>query len=99
MRNKLLITFAALLLAVTGAFAQKNNQRETIVLEAELTCDHCVRQVTENIPFEKGVKDIEIDFEGQKVTVIYDKTKTDPQKILKAFERIKIPAKLPEKKE
>ena len=45
----------------------------------------CVRKITENISFEKGVKDLEISLEDKEVTVTYDPAKTDPDRLAEAI--------------
>ena len=49
-----------------------------------------------NIAFEKGVKDLVCDLDTKTVTVTYDANKTDVPTLLKAFEKIKKPAKVKE---
>ena len=68
-------------------------KKETVVLSCDLHCQGCCDKVMKNIAFEKGVKDIVCDLEKKTVTVTFDPRKTDVPTLLKAFERIKKPAK------
>ncbi len=51
-------------------------------------CKKCVRKVEDNIGFEKGVTDLKIDLKNRRVTVIFEKGKTDTEKLLDAFRKI-----------
>ena len=73
--------------------SQKPANKETVVLSCDLHCQGCCDKVMKNIAFEKGVKDIVCDLRTKTVTVTFDPRKTDVPTLLKAFERIKKPAK------
>ena len=67
--------------------------KQTVVLSVDLHCQGCIDKIMKNIAFEKGVKDIVCDLKTKTVTVTYDTRKTDLQTLLKAFDKIKKPAK------
>lgn len=80
----------AIILFSTAAFAEKQNVKkvETIVFNVSMDCQGCVNRINKNIPFEKGVKDFQIDFDNLKVSLTY-KTKTTNKEILKkALEKL-----------
>ena len=82
-----------------GVFADKKEQskpakKETVVLSCDLHCQGCCDKIMKNIAFEKGVKDIVCDLEKKTVAVTFDPRKTDVETLLKAFEKIKKPAKV-----
>jgi len=74
-------------MAAADASAQKKNT-ETVVFDTSITCNNCKKKLEENIPFEKGIKDMKVDVETKKVTVTYDPAKTDPEKIRAAIEKL-----------
>lgn len=77
-------------------FAQKKESKSEIVYfyVNELTCGHCKATVERAIPFEKGVTDLQCDLPSKMVAVRFDATKTDTIKLKRAFEKIKMPAKV-----
>ena len=75
-------------------FAKANKQ--VVVLSCDIHCQGCIDKIMKNIAFEKGVKDLVCDLDTKTVTVTYDANKTDVPTLLKAFEKIKKPAKVKE---
>ncbi len=67
---------------------QKANKTETVVFETSMHCDKCVKKITENVSFEKGVKDLKADLSSKTVTVKYDPSKTDKSKLAAAIKRL-----------
>jgi len=70
--------------------------KQVVVLTCELHCQGCCDKIMKNIAFEKGVKDLVCDLNGQTVTVTYDANKTDVPTLLNAFAKIGKPAKVEE---
>jgi len=81
----------AIILFTTAAFAQKQEVKkiETVVFNVEMDCQGCVKKIEKNMPFEKGVKDLKIDFENQKVTLTYKTKATTKEALKKAIEKMK----------
>ena len=63
-----------------------------VTTEPQMSCSNCENKIKKNIRFEKGVHQISTDLKGQVVTIEYDADKTDDDKIIKAFEKIKYKA-------
>jgi len=80
----------AIILFTTAAFAQKQEVKkvETVVFKVEMDCQGCVRKIEKNIPFEKGVKDLKVDFKNQKVTVTFKTKATSKEKLAKAIKKL-----------
>ena len=74
----------------------KQSNKQTVVLHCDLHCQGCCDKIMKNIAFEKGVKDIVCDLDTKTVTVTFDANKTDVPTLLKAFDKIKKPAKVKE---
>ena len=70
----------------------------TTVFVTDIDCQGCAKKVTNTIPYEKGVKDVQVDVATKTVTVTYDSTKTTEEALVKAFAKIKIKAE-PKKEE
>lgn len=96
MKKLVLLTFA-LFLAV---LVQAQTKKEVVfTTEPEIHCESCVKKIKDNLRFEKGVKAINPDLNTKLVTVQYDSEKTDIDKLIKAFARIKYKATVIEPKE
>lgn len=91
--------FAILLgMAVATAQAQKV-EIKTVTYEVNMHCQSCKAKIERDIVFEKGVKEVEATLDKKLVTVKYDATKTDPEKIAKAIEKLGYKAKVLETKQ
>lgn len=86
--KKLALTFAIVLLAISTAFAGSKKDIRTVTFDTFLHCKECVRKVQENIAFEKGVKGLEVSLENQKIVIDYDSSKTSPEALKKAIEKL-----------
>jgi len=80
----------AIILFTSAAFAQKQEVKkiETVVFNVGMDCQGCVKKIEKNIPFEKGVKDLKIDFENKKVTLKYKTKSTTKEALKKAIEKL-----------
>ena len=73
---------------------KKGGDKKSVVVEfvTDIDCAGCAKKVTNTIPYEKGVKDVQVDVPTKTVTVTYDPTKTNNETLVKAFAKIKIKA-------
>ncbi|MCQ2153268.1 MAG: heavy-metal-associated domain-containing protein [Bacteroidales bacterium] len=58
------------------------------VFVTNIHCEKCAEKVMENISFEKGVKDLDVDVESKKVTVTFNTDRTDTVALRKAINRL-----------
>ncbi|HET9439432.1 MAG TPA: cation transporter [Longimicrobiales bacterium] len=49
-----------------------------------MSCDHCVRAVTQALQNTDGVRSAHVDLKGARATVEYDEGKTNPQALASA---------------
>lgn len=79
-----------MLLIGSDAVAQKEAKKKEAqtTFAVKIMCDNCIKNIKKNIAYEKGVKNLKIDSENQKVTVIYNPRKTNPEKLIEAFKKI-----------
>ena len=94
-------TFAmvVLLLGISTTTLQAQKvETKTVTYEVNMHCQSCKAKIERDIVFEKGVKEVEATLDKKLVTVKYDATKTDPQKIAKAIEKLGYTAKVVEPK-
>lgn len=79
---------------VAEASAQKKNSAtiKTTVFVTDIDCEHCAKKITNTIPYEKGVKDVQVDVPTKQVTVTYDTKKCNEESLMKAFAKVKVKA-------
>lgn len=79
----------------TYASMQKSSKKKAeikeVVFNVGLHCENCVKKVTENISFEKGVKDLKVSLENQTVTVKFDAAKTSEETLKAAIQKLGYP--------
>lgn len=95
MKSKLFIVIA-LLVGFTAANAQgksaaksKNaNVAKVMYHISNMHGDHCKQIIEKKLPFERGVKDLVFDLEGQNLTIVYQSQRTTPENLQKALEKM-----------
>ncbi len=63
----------------------KDIKTVVVTTQPQMHCESCEKKITGNLRFEKGVKQIECDIEGQRVTITYDADKTNSDAIIQSF--------------
>ncbi|MCC8019704.1 MAG: heavy-metal-associated domain-containing protein [Rikenellaceae bacterium] len=91
--KKLVIIIALALFAAGGLNAAPESQQgkkntETVVYDVNVHCHNCKAIIERHIPFERGIKDMDVDLDGQRVTVKYDPRKNDPDAIAEAIRQL-----------
>lgn len=76
------------LIMPTTASASDKGELVTVVYSVGLHCNNCKKKVENNIAFEKGVKDLQVNLEDKTVTVTFRTDKTDSEKIKEAIEKL-----------
>ena len=95
--KKIILMCLVALFSVGIANAQepkKGDKKKSVTVEfvTDIDCAGCAKKVTNTIPYEKGVKDVQVDVPTKTVTVTYDPAKTNNETLVKAFAKIKIKA-------
>ncbi|MCT4644118.1 MAG: heavy-metal-associated domain-containing protein [Carboxylicivirga sp.] len=86
---KKILVLVVMALMVVNIYADNNKKKVAeVTYKVEMDCQSCVNKITKNIPFEKGIKDLEVDFKAQTVTVKYREDKTNKENIVKAFKKL-----------
>lgn len=67
---------------------KKKDKWETVVFATSMHCEQCVKKMEANLPFEKGVKDLDVSLEDKTVTFKFDPLKTDRKKLAEAIIRL-----------
>ena len=95
MKKILFVCLMAALGLGTGSAAAKDAKKAstvTTVFKTNIDCEHCAKRIMDNIPFEKGVKDVKVDVPSKEVTVVYDASKNDAEGLVKGFAKIRVKA-------
>lgn len=95
MKKIILMCLVALFcVGIANAQEPKKGEKQTVttVFVTDIDCAGCAKKVTNTIPYERGVKDVQVDVESKTVTVKYDPAKTNDETLVKAFTKIKIKA-------
>ena len=100
--KKLLLIIAALLISVVSYSASAKPKTEkqivTTVIQTNITCESCKKKIMNTIPYENGIKDVQVDVPAKRVTVTYDASKNSEESLIEAFAKIKVKAvKIPQK--
>lgn len=79
--------------AETGSVVSQDKKKdvkkqETVTFKATIQCKSCVKKITENISFEKGVKDLKVNLEEKLVTITYDPSKTSEETLASAIKKL-----------
>ena len=88
----LVVALLAMLVGVAVAAPKQKAEKKiaTVVFTTDLDCHHCAQKVMNSIPYEKGIKDVQVDVPTKTVTVKYDEAKNSIESLTKAFESIKV---------
>ncbi len=80
-------------LASNPLFAE-NKKEKTVVFMVNMDCHGCKVKIEDNIPYEKGIKDLKVNLDEKIVTITYRIDKTNDIEIIKAFAKIGYEAKI-----
>lgn len=97
--KKFMTIMAALMMAAsfsgtTEAFAAETAavapaaKTQTAKFSVSMHCKNCVKKITENMSFEKGVKDLKVDLPSKTVTITFDPKKTTVEKLHAALKKL-----------
>jgi len=94
MKKSALFVCVLVLLFVVATSSKPKHVRKTVVYSSSIDCKNCETKVMDNISFEKGVKDVEVDLGKRTVTVVFDETRTDTLTLAKAIRKLGYSAKV-----
>lgn len=63
------------------------SQADTIKIKTSAVCKTCKKTIEESLSFEKGIKKSSLDLESKVIKVIYNPSKTNPEKIRRAVSK------------
>lgn len=65
---------------------KKKKNTEEVTFKVSMSCNNCKQKIEKNLPWEKGVKDMEVDLATKTVKLKFDSKKTSTDKLKKAIE-------------
>jgi periplasmic mercuric ion binding protein len=75
-----------LAIAVTGVFAQAKSAE--VKIKTSAVCETCKETIEHELSFETGVKKVTLDLDTKVVSVVYNPSKTDENKIRLALTKV-----------
>ncbi|MDR0694213.1 MAG: heavy-metal-associated domain-containing protein [Prevotellaceae bacterium] len=86
------IIFCSLFLFAAAGYGQapsklKKNEAEVTFI-VNMSCHHCKNKIENAVPHEKGVVDMKVTLDTKEVWIKFDTTKTNKEKLVKAFEKL-----------
>ncbi len=82
------LIYAAALAALFASSALAETKEAVYTVNPQMSCQNCENKIKSNLRFEKGIKKIETSLKDQTVTVTYDDTKIDSDKIVAGFKKV-----------
>ena len=86
----MILAMLAMVAGIATAAPKAEKKIATVVFTTDLDCHHCAQKVLNTIPYEKGIKDVQVDVPTKTVTVKFDESKNSTESLTKAFESIKV---------
>ena len=86
----MILAMLAMVAGIATAAPKAEKKIATVVFTTDLDCHHCAQKVLNTIPYEKGIKDVQVDVPTKTVTVKFDEAKNSVESLTKAFESIKV---------
>ena len=102
MKKATIILAAAIFLAMPADKASakpKEQKKQEVTFLTTMHCDKCAGKISENVSFEKGVKDLKTDTPSKTVKIVFDPSKTDTIKLATAIRKLGYKAKVIEFKD
>lgn len=92
--KKTLSLLLMLILGISVSTARVPKSKIVVqVFKTDIRCENCKKKIMDNAAvFGAGVKDIKVNVASKEVTITYDTRKTSAEKLVKAFEQLKIKA-------
>lgn len=84
---KQLVMLFMLVLGIASISTAQKTGNKVVCFKSDMTCDHCQSTLTEHLKFEKGVKDLKIDYVSNTILIEYKDGKNTDDGFAKAIEK------------
>lgn len=68
--------------------AATKKSEKTVTFEVSMDCQGCVKKIEDNLPYEKGVKDLKVSLDQKTCEVTFREDKTSEKQLIKAFNKL-----------
>jgi copper chaperone CopZ len=85
---KLLAGLVIALNPLVSKSQEEMKKTATVRFLTSIECDNCVNRIMNNLPMEKGIRDVKCNLDTREVIVTYKTGKNDPLRIRKAIEKL-----------
>lgn len=96
-KMKLLTVTLLLFMGMASTFAKDDSKVKEVTYTCTIDCSSCKDKIMKNIPYEKGVKKVEVDIEKQLVIVSFREDKNSTEGIKKAIDKLGFQAEVKKK--
>jgi copper chaperone CopZ len=86
--KQLIILFLLASASVVTSGQEKEKTLQTVKFATSIDCDDCVNTIMNNLPKEKGIKDVKCDLKTKEVTVTYQQDKTNTEMVQRKIEKL-----------
>ncbi len=76
-----------LILITIGNLSAQKAENKVVCFKSDMDCANCEKTLTENLKFEKGVKDLKVDHTSNTIYVVYKDGKNSDEGLAKAIEK------------
>jgi copper chaperone CopZ len=84
---KNIVVLIVLILGVTFIATAQKTENKVVCFKSSMDCANCEKTLTENLKFEKGVKDLKIDHVSNTILIEYKDGKNTDDGFAKAIEK------------
>lgn len=84
---KKLVFLLVLFLGVTLVSVAQKTENKVVCFKTNMDCESCEKTLTENLKFEKGVKDLKVDLVSNTIYIEYKEGKNNDEGFSKAIEK------------
>lgn len=74
--------------SIVPEMAKPAKELKEVTFSVTMHCEKCVGKITENISFEKGVKDLKVSLDEHTVWIKYDASRTSEERLKAAIEAL-----------
>ena len=83
-----LMAMPAVSMADNKPAKKKKGEIKEVTFVVEIDCENCAKKITENVSFEKGVKDLKVSVADRTVALKYDAAKTSEATLKASIEEL-----------
>ena len=84
---KKLTFIIGLFLITIGSISAQKAENKVVCFKSSMDCANCEKTLTENLKFEKGVKDLKVDHVSNTILIEYKEGKNTEEGFAKAIEK------------